>query len=165
VGKLRRPHGVRGEMLMQVLTDFPERLGRGSVLYLGADQPRLTLRSLRPHKDGLLVAFEGIDTPEEAGRLRNQVVFVKTADRPPLEEGEYYHHQLIGLRVICADGRMLGQAVEILETGASDVLVVRGESGPEILVPLAEPFLKAVRLQQGEVEVTLIPGMLPGEEA
>jgi 16S rRNA processing protein RimM len=165
VGKLRRPHGVKGEMLMEVLTDFPERLKPGGTLYVEPAYETLVLRSLRPHKDGLLVAFEGCITPETAGEYRNRMVAVKTANRPPLAEGEYYHHQVIGLRVSTASGQTVGRVVEILTTGAHDVLVVRGETGPEILIPLVEPFLQEINLAEGEMIVSLIPGMLPGEES
>ena len=165
VGKLRRPHGVRGEMLMEVLTDFPERLRPGITLFLDAEQPPLTLNAIRKHNDGLLVMIDGIHTPEEAGLLRNQVLFVKTADRPSLPDGEYYHHQLISLQVVTAQGQTLGQVVEILETRANDVLVVRAESGPEILIPMVEPFIQEVPLAQGELVVSLIPLMLPGDES
>jgi len=165
VGKLRRPHGVHGEMLMEVLTDFPERLRPGITLFLAAEQPPLTLNAIRSHNAGLLVMIDGIHTPEEAGLLRNQVVFVKTAGLPSLPEGEYYHHQLINLQVVTTQGQALGQVVEILETRANDVLVVRAESGPEILIPMVEPFIQEVHLAQGELVVSLIPGMLPGEES
>ena len=165
VGKLRRPHGVKGEMLMEVLTDFPERLRPGVTLYLEPAHDPLVLRSVRPHHDGLLVAFKGCDTPEAAGEYRNRLVSVKTTNRPALPEGEYYHHQVIGLRVRTTSGQALGQAIEILSTGAHDVLVVRGESGPEILIPLVEPFLQEINLAQAEIIVSLIPGMLPGEES
>ena len=164
VGKLRRPHGVKGEMLMEVLTDFPERLKPGSVLLVEPDYAPLVLRSVRQHKDGLLVAFTGCDTPEAAGEYRNRLVNVKTTSRPTLPEGEYYHHQLIGLRVRTASGQIVGRAIEILTTGAHDVLVARGETGPEILIPLVKPFLQEINLEQGEMIVSLIPGMLPGEE-
>ena len=164
VGKLRRPHGVKGEMLMEVLTDFPERLRPGFTLYLEPANEPLVLRSVRPHKDGLLVAFKDCDTPEQAGEYRNRLVNVKAASRPTLPEGEYYHHQVIGLRVRTDSGQALGQATEILSTRAHDVLVVRGETGPEILIPLVEPFLQEIDLAQGEIIVSLIPGMLPGEE-
>lgn len=165
VGKLRRPHGVKGEMLMEVLTDFPERLRPGLMLYLEPPYDTLVLRSVRPHKDGMLVTIDGCDTPEKAGEYRNRLVSVKTANRPALPEGEYYHHQVIGLRVTTDSGQDVGRAVEILSTGAHDVLVVRGETGPEILIPLVKPFLQEINLVQGEIIVSLIPGMLPGEES
>jgi 16S rRNA processing protein RimM len=69
------------------------------------------------------------------------------------------------LRVSTASGQIVGRVVEILTTGAHDVLVVRGEMGPEILIPLVKPFLQEINLAQGEMIVSLIPGMLPGEES
>lgn len=163
VGKLRRPHGVKGELLMDILTDFPERLRPGGVLFVEPDHTPLVLRSVRPHQDALLVAFKGCETPEAAGAYRNCLVTVKTANRPALPEGEYYHHQLIGLQVRTHSGQVVGRALEILSTGAHDVLLVRGETGPEILIPLVAPFLQEIGLAEGVITVQLIPGMLPGE--
>jgi 16S rRNA processing protein RimM len=165
VGKLRRPHGLKGELLMEVLTDFPERFGPGVTLYIEPEYRPILLRSVRPHAQGLLVGFQGCDTPEQAGELRNRIVAIKAAHSQPLPEGEYYRHQLIGLRVSASSGQVLGQVVEVLVTGANDVLVVRGDSGPEVLIPLADPFLQEIDLARGEMVVILIPGMLPGEES
>ena len=165
VGKLRRPHGVKGEMLMEILTDFPERLRPGGVLFVEPNHDPLVLRSVRQHKDGLLVAFTGCETPETAGEYRNRLVTVKTVNRPTLPEGEYYHHQLVGLQVRTTSGQVVGRAIEILSTGAHDVLVARGETGPEILIPLVAPFLQEISLTDGVILVQLIPGMLPGEES
>jgi 16S rRNA processing protein RimM len=163
VGKLRHPHGVRGEMLMEVYTDFPERLQPGSVLYLGGAAGTLTLVKCRVHNAGLLLTFQGYTTPEAVGQLRNQLLYVRSDDRPPLEEGEYYHHQLIGLDVISDDGDTIGNVTEILETGASDVLVVRPESGPEVLIPVNDAFIQDIDLLKRVITVHLIPG-LRGEE-
>jgi 16S rRNA processing protein RimM len=161
VGKLRRPHGLHGEIIMDVLTDFPERLHCGITLYVGPEHQSLQLRSLRWHTAALLVAFEGYDTPERAGELRNQFAYVTTADRPPLPEGEYYHHQLIGLKVISEQGEVLGKVTEILATGANDVYVVRAEIGAEILIPAVDEFVRAVDLERGELRVRVAPGLLP----
>ena len=164
VGKLRRAHGVHGEILMQIYTDFPDRLQPGIILYLGEGASQLRLVKCRQHGEGLLMTFEGFSTPEEIGQFRNQIVYVKSTDRPPLADGEYYHHQLIGLRVITRDGKALGNVTEILETGASDVLVVRPESGSEILIPFVDSFIHEINLDRCEITAQLIPGML-GEEA
>lgn len=160
VGRLRRPHGLRGEMQMDVLTDFPERLRPGMELYIGPDYVPHKLRSLRWHGRSLLVSFDGYDTPEEAGKLRNQTVFVTSADRPALEEGEYYHHELLGLRVVAEDGEYLGVLNQILETGANDVYVVAPESGREILLPATDEVILDVNLREGLVRVHLLPGLL-----
>lgn len=161
VGKLRRPHGLHGEIFMDVLTDFPERLHHGMILYVGPEYHPLLLTSHRWHGIALLITFEGFETPEQVGELRNQFAYVTAVDRPPLPEGEYYHHQLIGLRVVSEDGEWLGKVTEILTTGANDVYVVRPEIGKEILIPAVDEFIQAIDLERGEVQIRLVPGLLP----
>jgi 16S rRNA processing protein RimM len=163
VGKLGRPHGVRGEIVMEILTDFPERIRSGVTLYVGAAHHPLRVRSRRRADASLLLAFDGYDTPETVGELRNQIVYVSIADRPPLPEGEYYHHQLIGKPVVAEDGRQLGLLTEIIETGANDVAVIQPEIGREILIPLIDGVLLGVDEPAGVVSVHLLPGILPDE--
>lgn len=160
IGKLRRPHGVHGEIIMDILTDFPERLHRGSLLYIGEAHQEIRLNSIRPNNRTLLVSLAGYTTPETVGVFRNQIVFVPAADRPPLPEGEYYHHQIIGLRVVSDEGQELGHVSEILETGANDVFVVRPSMGSDILLPAIDPVILQVDLEQGEMLVHLLPGLI-----
>lgn len=162
VGRLRRAHGLKGEIIFEILTDFPERLRKGTQVYLGDDHLPLRIRSRRTHHNHLLLAFDGYHTPEEASALRNLIVFVRASDQPALPEGEYYHHQLLDLMVLTEDGRRLGRVVEILETGgASDVLVVRPDFGPQALIPIVEEFVPRIDLQAGVITVRPIPGLLP----
>lgn len=163
VGKLRRPHGVRGEIIMEIYTDFPERLQVGMLLYAGENRQELSLVRRRAHQNHLLVAFEGYTTPESVGTLRNQVLYIPAAELPSLPEGEYYHHQLLGMRVIDEMGRMLGNVAEILETGANDVLAVRAESGREILLPMIDEVVLKINLQDNQIHVHLLPGILDEE--
>ena len=159
VGKLRRPHGVRGEMMMEVITDFPERLRPGIRVFVGEDRKPLHIRSCRTVDRGMLVLFEEASTPEEAGEWRNALVAVQTDEIPSLPEGEYYHHQILGLNVVTDTGRELGNVTEILETGANDVCVVRMESDREILIPLVEEFLLNIDLAAGVMRVHLLDEM------
>jgi 16S rRNA processing protein RimM len=161
VGKLRRTHGVRGEIVMEVLTDFPERIHTGMTLYAGPEHQPLRLHSLRWHGSTLLVTFDGYETLEQVVEWRNHLLYVTAADRPPLPEGEYYHHQVLGLRVVSEQGETLGQVTEILATGANDVYVVRPDIGKEILIPAVDDFILAVDLERGELRVRLLPGLLP----
>ncbi len=163
VGKLRHPHGVHGEILMEVFTDFPDRLQPGSILYLGPQVDTLKLTKCRPHREGLLMTFEGYATPEDVGQFRNQVLYVKADDRPPLSDGEYYHYQLINLDVITDAGAPLGVVTEILETGGSDVLVIRPATGPDVLIPMSDAFIRDIDLPHHVITVHLIPGMLAEE--
>ena len=160
VGKLRRPHGVRGEIQMEVLTDFPERLVPGMTVFIGEDHQPFQISSCRWHQDSLLMAFQGKSDREEVGILRNSLVYVRTDEIPPLEEGEYYHHELIGLEVREETGAYLGVVTGILETGANDILIVMLDNGAEALLPMIDEVILNVDLKDGEVLVHLLPGLL-----
>ncbi|MCS7009786.1 MAG: ribosome maturation factor RimM [Anaerolineales bacterium] len=163
VGKIRRPHGVRGDVLVELYTDFPERLVPKKVLYLGESHQRVVVRRRRSHREGLLLAFEDYDTPEAVGEFRNQILYVATHDLPPLPEGEYYFHELIGLAVEDETGRFLGRLEQILETGANDVYVVVPASGREILLPAIEEVILSVDRENRKMVVHLLPGLLEEE--
>jgi 16S rRNA processing protein RimM len=160
VGFLRRPHGVKGEMLMDIHTDFPERLKTGVTVFVGDDYQPMVIASRRPHAAGMLLRFRGIKSPEDAGQYRNTRVYVPTVDRPELPEGEYYHHQLIGLNVVTDDGHKLGVLTDILETGANDVYVVRDADGNEVLLPAIPPVILEVRLADRQMCVHLLDGLI-----
>lgn len=160
VGFLRRPHGVKGEILMSVHTDFPERLKTGKTVFVGDSYQPMVMASLRPHASGMLVRFRGMKTPEDASQYRNTWVFVPTADRPALPEGEYYHHQLIGLNVVTDEGRELGVLADVLETGANDVYVVRNAEGTETLIPAIPSVVLEVRLADRLMRVHILDGLI-----
>jgi 16S rRNA processing protein RimM len=160
VGKLRHTHGLKGEILLEVITDFPERLQPNVRLFVGDELKPVTIRSRRSHGQGLLLGFYGYDTPEAVGVLRNQLLYVPSANRPQLPEGEYYHHQLLGLAVIDEEGRQLGQIGEIVTTPANDVYVVRRVGSPDLLLPAIAPVVLRVDLEKGEMHVHLLPGLL-----
>ncbi len=159
VGFLRHPHGVRGEILMDIHTDFPERLRAGTKVYVGEEHKPMKIAAARPHGTSMLVAFRGADTPEAVGPLRNAWVYVSAADRPPLPGGKVYRHQIVGLRVVTDEGRELGTLTEILETGANDVYVVESEDGKEILLPAIPDVILGYDLQNGEIKVHLLEGL------
>ncbi len=165
VGKLRRPHGLTGEIVMSVWTDFPERLTSGAKVFVGKDFRPLVIRSSRQFNQDLLVAFENVETREDVGLLRNYEVFVRTVDIPPLEEGAYYLHQLLGLRVVAdKDDRHIGVIREILETGANLVFVVEPETGKDVLLPDIDSVVLRKDFDKGEIRVHLIPGLVPDEK-
>jgi 16S rRNA processing protein RimM len=160
VGILHRPHGVRGEMIMSVLTDFPERLKPGTQLYLGVEHELVTIKSLRHHNRGQLIALEGYDSREAVGHLRNYELFVSAADRPPLPDGEYYLHQIIGLQVVTDQGQELGWVAEWIETGANGVYLVRDGEGNEVLLPDIDDVVLKIDLDNQQMIVHLLEGLL-----
>jgi 16S rRNA processing protein RimM len=159
VGKLHRPHGVRGEMIMSVLTDFPERLKPKLEVFLGPSHTPVMIKSLRHHNRGMLIALEGYDSREAVNGLRNHEIFVPTEDRPPLPDGEYYLHQLVGLTAITEDGDSLGIVSDWIETGANGVFVVRDKEGNEILLPDIDEVVLKIDLEAGEMLVHLMEGL------
>lgn len=150
VGKLRRAHGIKGEIIMEILTDFPERLAERMV-YLGEEHTPMQITGLRTHVPNLLIKFAGVDTPESARLLSNQLVYVPVEEIEALPEHTFYHHQLIGLTVKDKSGAILGVLAEVLETGANDVYVVTAPDGSEILLPVIEGVITRVDLDLKEM--------------
>ena len=159
VGFLRRAHGVRGEIIMDLHTDFPERFQKGRKLFIGQEFKPVTLSGARPHAKGMLVKFKGVETPEDAVPFRNQWVYVRASDVPSLPEGKLYQHELFGFEVVDENENPLGQLVEIIETGANDVYVVRDESGKEILLPAIPSVVLETDASRRLMRVHLLEGL------
>lgn len=160
VGKIHHPHGLKGDVIMEVITDFPERLRAGVVVYVGDQHIPLTIHSRRKYGTDLLLNFAEYKNPESAAELTNKLVFVRADDRPPLADGEYYQHQLLGLQVVSEEGQVLGNLVQILETGANDVYIVQPETGSEVLLPAIPDVIKGVELENKRIIIHLLPGLL-----
>jgi 16S rRNA processing protein RimM len=159
VGFLRRAHGVHGELIMDLHTDFPERLRRGKKLFVGEGRRPMTLLGVRPHANGMLVKLKGVETPEEAGQFRNQWVYVRASEVPSLPEGKLYQHELLGFQVVDESGNTLGELAEILETGANDVYVVKDSNGRELLLPAIPPVILELDPGRRLMRVHLLDGL------
>ena len=159
IGFLRRPHGLHGEIIMDLHTDFPERLRKGRRLFVGEHHKPVTLEGVRPHGRGVLIKFKTIDTPEGAGQFRNQWVYAKTKDLPALPEGQHYQHELLDIDVVDEYGNPLGTLKEILETGANDVYLIRDESGKEILLPNIPSVILELDFARRIMKVHLLEGL------
>jgi len=126
---------------------------------MGEDHIPVTIASRRPHGDGLLLAFEELAGLAAVNSFRNVPLFVPVEDRPPLPEGEYYQHQLLGMQVVEEGGSILGTLTEILSTGANDVYVVRPAQGGELLLPAIQDVVQQVMLAEKRMVVRLLPGL------
>jgi 16S rRNA processing protein RimM len=160
VGKLRRPHGLRGDLVMEIVTDFPERLKPGTPVFIGEQHHSGKILDTRQHAHGLLIRFEGVDTPEKAGLLRNEGVYVSAANRPSLPEGTFYHHELLGLKVIDDQDVLLGHLNEILLTGANDVYVVQTPEGKELLLPVIDSVVLGIDVVARTIRVRVPSGLI-----
>jgi 16S rRNA processing protein RimM len=164
IGQIVKPQGRKGEVAVAPLTDRPERfpsLRRVFVPAPGGGSREMRVAGTWPHKGRYVVKFEGIDSIDEAETLRGLELRIGEEELQALPQGSYYHHQLKGLRVEDPSGEPIGEAVDILETGgAANVLVVRGNGG-EVLIPLAEQFIKNVDVAGGRL-VAVRPEMVNG---
>ncbi len=165
IGKVLKPHGVRGELSVEVLTDFPERFEQTEEVHLvpparGAAREApsqvwvLPLESSRAHHGRMLVKLAGVSTVDQAGWLRNFLLAVPQDELVELEEGEYWHFELEGLQVFDRQGQRLGELREVLVTPAHDLYAVGTASG-EIYIPAVDEYVHEVDLAAGRMVVTV----------
>jgi len=170
VGRILRPHGVRGELAVDVRTDDPGlRLAPGAVL---ATEPAsagpLTIARTHWHSGRLLVQFDGCNDRDDADQLRGVLLVVDSAELEDVTDpDEFRDHQLIGLAVITMDGQPVGEVTDVLHYG-QDLLVVagRGErAGAEIMIPFVSAIVPEVDVAAGLVRVDPPPGLLDSRDA
>lgn len=160
VGQIIKPHGVRGEVAVEILTDFPGRFALLERVYIDADSPRsVALESVRFHKGRALLKLGGYDDRTAVERLRGEMVLVPIDEAMPLEPDQYYQEDLIGLEVWTTDEEYLGDVVDILETGANDVFVVHGDRG-EVLLPAIEDVVQWIDLEENRMVIKLMEGLI-----
>ena len=163
VGRIVAPHGVRGEMRVEVTTDFPERFEPGAEIWVEGVSQSCQVVSARPHKRFLLVRLDRFSTRSEVEPLRNRYLVIPRERAAALPEDEYYSDELVGLRVVTEEGRELGIIEEVLWTGANEVYVVQGDYG-EILLPAIADVVQEVDLERERMVVALMPGLAPNVE-
>ena len=165
VGRVVKAHGVTGELVVDIRTDDPElRFAPGSVLRAkrsGRVERTYTIDTVRPHGSRLLVRLSGVADRDSADALRGSLFVIDSADLPAIdEEDTYYDHQLEGLRVRTTAGVELGTVTEVLHTGAGELLAVKREQAPELLVPFVSAIVTSVSLQDGVVDIDPPDGLL-----
>jgi 16S rRNA processing protein RimM len=156
IGVVVKPQGRKGEVLVQPLSDLPERfasLRRVFVPVPGAAGARaVAVTNHWPHKGRVVLKFEGVESIDEAEKYRGIELRIGEDEVEELPAGSYYHYQLKGLKVEDPAGRPLGTAADILVTGGeAPVLVVRGGPGGEVLIPMADAFIRQVDLEHGRI--------------
>lgn len=167
VGRVGRPHGIRGEVTVQVRTDDPgRRFAAGSVLATEpADRGPLTVLSSRWHSGRLLVSFAGSADRSQAESLTGTLLVVDSAEvGAPADPDEFNDHDLIGLQVLTTAGDLVGTVRDVLHHG-QDLLVVQQAAGPaaDALVPFVTPIVPEVDIAAGRLIIDPPPGLLdPG---
>ena len=167
VGRVLRPHGIRGELAVEVLSDAPDRFSPGAEL--GAGDPDgqgplrpVTVTAARLHLGRLLARLEGVEDRDAAAELRGALLSIPMEAARPLAPDEFWPHQLVGLAVVDREGRQRGRVADVLPGTAHDLLAVALPSGERALVP-AVAALVTVELEAGRVLVDAVPGLLDPE--
>ncbi|HEY2551415.1 MAG TPA: ribosome maturation factor RimM [Streptosporangiaceae bacterium] len=169
VGRIGRPHGLRGDVTIEIRTDDPDdRFAAGSVLLTEpASAGPLTVESSRWHSGRLLVRFDGLTDRDTAQALRDVLLAVDSDQLPDPDPDEFYDHQLVGLRVSTTGGEEVGEVGEVLHQG-QDLLVIKGagrRSGARILVPFVAPLVPEVDVAAGRLVIDPPPGLLDPDQA
>jgi 16S rRNA processing protein RimM len=174
VGRIGRPHGIRGEVSVELWTDEPERrFAAGAQLQVrrpaggpAPAQPTLTVAATRWHQERLLVRFTELPDRNAAEAARGlDLLIAVSPDEHPEDPEEFYDHQLIGLTVATTDGVDVGVVSEVMHSGAQDLLVVRRDGRDDALVPFVSALVPEVDLANGRLLVADRPGLLePLEE-
>lgn len=178
VGRIGRPHGIRGELSVEPRTDEPERrFADGAVLDTrkGAHEGTLTVASTRWHQGRLLVHFEGVQDRNHAEELRGtELRTTIDPDELPDDPEEFYDHQLVDLRVEDLDGNEVGRVVGVEHNGAQDLLLIRpstrrqapdgaGSGSETVLFPFVQALVPEVDVAGGRIVVDDRPGLLAPE--
>jgi 16S rRNA processing protein RimM len=167
VGRVGRAHGLRGEVVVEVRTDDPERrFAAGTVLLTEPDSVGpLTVAAVRRHSGRLLVRFTGVRERADAAALRGTRLQAEVAvgDRPE-DPDEYYDHQLVGLAAATVDGLDLGRVTDVVHRPGQELLALGLPDGREVLVPFVTALVPEVDLARGRLLVDPPGGLLDPEE-
>jgi 16S rRNA processing protein RimM len=164
VGRVVRPHGIRGALLVEASSELIHDLRADQQIFLGEEHRLIKIRDFRPHKRGYLLFIEGCEDRNTAERWRDQHIYLRFEEIDALPEGTYFHFQILGLTVETADAECLGTIASILQTGANDVYIVKDDAGNELLIPAIESVIREVDLENSRIVVNLLPGLRPNDE-
>ncbi|MCT7376425.1 ribosome maturation factor RimM [Chelativorans salis] len=153
LGVVGAAHGIRGELRVKPFTDDPMALGHYGPLFT-ADGRALTVTSVRPAKDVVIVRFGDVTDRDTAEALTGEALFVDRSALPEeLEEEEFYHADLVGLPVFDETREVVGKVVAIHNFGASDILEIRPDAGPTLMVPFTHEAVPRVDIAEGIVHL------------
>ncbi len=156
IGKILKEWGVNGEVLVEPLTYDPQRFFQIkdiAIQSIGEPEWRV-IKSVKKHKENLILNIEGFNNPENARRYRGALIKIRKSESPPLPKDVYYHYQIIGLMVYTFDGKYLGKIESIIETGDVDVYVIKGEDkSEEYMIPAIKDIIIDINLESNKMVI------------
>ena len=162
IGQIVNTFGIKGMVKIKPFTDDINRFDRLETIYIDNKKVKkeYKIEEVKYHKDMVLMKLEGVNTVERAEDLRQSYLLVDRDKEEPLEDGDYYIVDLLGLEVYTDEGQLLGKVDDIFNTGSNDIYVVKDELGKQILLPGIPDVLKDVDLEKGKITVHIIPGLM-----
>ncbi len=164
VGRIAKPHGVRGELSVQNRSDNPDRWTPGAVFF-DATGRIYTVRTVRPHGERLLVTFEEIGDRTGAEAVAGTELVIPESWLPELPEGRWWSYQVEGLVVVTESGRALGRIAEVLPYPSQDLWRLVAEDGTETLIPAVADLVVSVDIPGGRAVVRDLPGLTAPDNA
>lgn len=160
VGRVVRPHGVRGGLKVAADSGLIYKLEPATEIFLGSDKEAVIVKTLHLHRKEFLLYIEGCSNRDHAEHWRGKVIYIHYSSHDELPDGEFFHWQIVGLKVVTTADEELGEIEDIIETGANDVYLVRDSSGNEIMLPAIESVIQEVDLVNERIIVRLLPGLI-----
>ena len=162
VGAIANTHGIAGEVKVFPTTDDPERFKtlKHVLLDTGREKKPLEIQGVKFFKQFVILKFKGIDNINDIERYKRCPLLVERKDAVALEENEYFIADMIGIQVVTEDDEPFGTLKDVMETGANDVYVISMTDGEEVLVPAIRDCIRDVDVEQGQMCVHLLPGLL-----
>lgn len=163
VGKVVNSHGIRGELKIVPETDFPERFDVGNTLIIVDSQNKqtpVTVKTSRLHKNVFIVLFDQFSNINDVEKYKGSLLKIEAKNQKPLEEGEYYYHEIIGCKVVTEEDQELGLISEVLTPGANDVWVVSLPKGKQLLLPVIDDVILKVDIPNKTIRIHLMEGLL-----
>ena len=168
VGRVRKVHGLQGELVVEPITDRPDAIvASGRRVFggtpsgaIGRDRRELTVRRSRPFKGGFVVAFDGVDDRDEAEKWRGRFLLVPGAELDPPAEDEVYIHDLYGMTVLLADGAEVGVVETVYELPQGLGLDVKRAGGGSVVLPWRPEVVRSVDTERRTIVVEPPPGLL-----
>ena len=162
VGVITTTHGVRGEVKVFPTTDDPARFKKlkNVILDTGKEKLELEIAGVKFFKNMVILKFKGIDDINDVEKYRKKSLYVTRENAVKLKKDEYFIADLIGMKVSTDEGEELGTLSDVMQTGANDVYVISMTDGEEVLIPAIRDCIRDVDVEQGQMCVHLLPGLL-----
>ena len=157
VGRVVKPQGLKGGIQVEVYSDAPGRFSAGGFLYLNG-HPHTIERSSDLSRGRIALKLDNIDSRTQAEGLRDCILAVTPDMVPPAPQGQYYHYQIMEMKVYTQEGEYLGRIAEIISTGSNDVYVVQ-RNGQEVMIPALDDVVIEVDVEGERMTVSLPPGL------